>query len=125
MLPPLPQDTTHIFVPTIQQAATRGNEQVVRALLDVPGVEEALWAETQGNWMPSHNASNMKREGVCRLLVEKMLDLWSHYSERSNENAMMMLDAGSWTKPSRCDTTLMDRIINEQSAKWGQEFTTS
>lgn len=103
----------------LHQAATRGNEQVVRALLDAPGVEEALWAQTQGNWMPIHNASDMKREGVCRLLVEKMLDIWSHDSDRSIDNAKMMLVAGSWPRPGRCDTALMDRIVKEEAAKGG------
>ena len=106
----------------LHQAATRGNEKVVRVLLEQPGAEEALWAQTQGNWIPVHNASNMKWEGACRLLVEKMLDIWWHNSDRSKDNATMILSAGSWPKPGRCDTALMDRIINEENDNWGQEF---
>ena len=84
-------------------------------LLREPSAEDALWAMTQGNWMPVHNASNMKRERACRLLVEKMLDVWSHKSERSRDNATMILDTSSWPTPGRCDTTLMDRIIKEEA----------
>lgn len=108
----------------LHQAATRGNVQVLRALLDAPGANDALWAQTQGNWLPVHNASNMQREDACRLLIKEMLDNvdGQRSSDRARDNASMMLDTRDWPKPGRCDTTLMDRFLKEEAQNWGEQY---
>ena len=104
----------------LHQAATRGSEHVINILLDAEGAHDALWAETQGNWLPLHNASNMKREGACRLLVQRMLDVYaSNTSDCATENASMMLEDKKWLRPGRCDMALMDRIVKEEADNWG------
>ena len=92
----------------LHQAATRGEEAVIEELLASADADEAIWAQTQGHWLPVHNASNMSREGACRLLVDRML--WSRSSDLAHENADK-IESSAWPRPSRCDTDLMERMI--------------
>ena len=67
-----------------------------------------MWAETQGHWLPVHNASNMKREAVCQKILEEMF--WNRHTDRTEDNASKLF-AAEWPKPTRCDTALLERLI--------------
>jgi len=98
----------------LHQAAFRGNADAVDLLLKAEGSEVALWAETQGHYLPLHNASDKGHDTACRYLVDAML--WTlRESHRSNDNAERLTN-GTWPHPTRMNahgTALLERTVQE------------
>ena len=91
----------------LHQAATRGNLPALEALLEAPGADEALWAQTKGAWLPIHNASHNGREAACKRLYAMMI------CDRSRGEASVAIDQSEWPTPARCNTAELDRVIKD------------